>query len=125
MAAGDPVRHIRPEDRVESDPTPGVVRERAIDVDGMWAGVARTPPMSATAWHHHGEHETSIFVVSGRLRMESGLGGRDIIEAVPGDFLHVPPGAIHRESNPGDTESSIVVVRAGHGPPTVNTDGPA
>ena len=46
-------------------------------------------------------------------------------EAVAGDFLHVPPGAIHRESNPSDVESRIVVVRAGHGASTVNVDAPA
>jgi uncharacterized RmlC-like cupin family protein len=91
----------------------------------MWAGVARTQPSGTTAWHHHGDHETSIYVVEGRLRMESGPGGRDVIEASAGDFLHVPPWAIHRESNPGDTESSIVVVRAGRGPPTTNVEGPA
>lgn len=125
MAAADPVKHIRPGERVESDPTPGLVRERAIDVEGMWAGVARTAPMAVTGWHHHGEHETSIFVISGRFLLESGPGGHQVIEAAPGDFIHVPPGAVHRESNPGDTESSVVVVRAGKGPPTVNVDGPA
>jgi uncharacterized RmlC-like cupin family protein len=57
--------------------------------------------------------------------MDSGPGGGEVIDASPGDFLHVPRGAIHRESNPGDTESSIVVVRAGKGPPTINVDGPA
>jgi uncharacterized RmlC-like cupin family protein len=125
MAADDPVRHIPPRDRVEADPTAGVVRERAIEVDGLWAGLARTRPGSVTAWHHHGEYETSIYVVEGQLRMESGPGGRNVIEANAGDFLHVPAGAIHRESNPADSESSIVVVRAGKGPPTVNVDGPA
>ena len=125
MAADDRARHIRPEDRVEADPTTGVTRERAIEVEGLWAGLARTLPDSSTAWHHHGDYETSIYVVSGRLRMESGPGGSDVIDASPGDFLHVPRGAIHRESNPGGTESSIVVVRAGTGPPTINVDGPA
>jgi uncharacterized RmlC-like cupin family protein len=57
--------------------------------------------------------------------MESGPGGHEVIEAAAGDFLHVPAGAVHRESNPGDAESSIVVVRAGTGPTTVNVDGPA
>ena len=42
-----------------------------------------------------------------------------------GDFLHVPKGAIHREGNPGDEESRLVVVGAGHGPAVVNVDGPA
>jgi uncharacterized RmlC-like cupin family protein len=48
-----------------------------------------------------------------------------VVEAGPGDFLHVPKGAIHREGNPGDEESRLVVVRAGHGPAVVNVDGPA
>jgi uncharacterized RmlC-like cupin family protein len=125
MAADDPVRHVRPTDRVEADPTPGVTRERAIEVEGLWAGLATTEAKASTAWHHHGDYETSIYVVAGRLRMESGPGGGEVIDASPGDFLHVPRGAIHRESNPGDTESSIVVVRAGKGPPTINVDGPA
>jgi uncharacterized RmlC-like cupin family protein len=125
MAADDPVRHVRPTDRVEADPTPGVTRERAIEVEGLWAGLATTEARASTAWHHHGDYETSIYVVAGRLRMESGPGGGEVIDASPGDFLHVPRGAIHRESNPGDTESSIVVVRAGKGPPTINVDGPA
>ena len=44
---------------------------------------------------------------------------------VHGDFVHVPKGAIHRESNPDDNESRLVVVRAGRGPAVVNVDGPA
>ena len=125
MAAADRVTRIAPDERVESDPTPGIVREQAIGVDGMWAGLARPAPGMTSAWHHHGEYHTSIYVLSGRLRMESGPGGTEVVEAVTGDFLHVPPGAIHRESNPDDTESRIVVVRAGHGVPTVNVEGPA
>lgn len=102
-----------------------MVREQAIAVDGLWAGLARTEPGTTSGWHHHGDHETSIYVASGRLRMESGPAGRDVIEAVAGDFLHVPAGAIHREANPGETESHLVVVRAGRGVPTVNVEGPA
>lgn len=125
MAAADRVSHIPPEDRVEADPTPGVTRERAIAVDGLWAGLARTEAGMTSGWHHHGDYETAIYVVSGQLHMESGPGGRDVVDGVAGDFLHVPAQAIHRESNPGDTESHIVVVRAGHGAPTINVDGPA
>jgi uncharacterized RmlC-like cupin family protein len=125
VAPGDPITRISPGDRVETDPTPGVVREQAIAVDGLWAGLAKTAPGMTSGWHHHGEYVTSIYVVSGQLRMESGIGGTDVVEAVAGDFLHVPPGAIHRESNPSDAESHIVVVRAGRGIPTVNVEGPA
>jgi uncharacterized RmlC-like cupin family protein len=48
-----------------------------------------------------------------------------VVEAGPGDFLHVPKGAIHREGNPADEESHIIVVRAGRGPSVINVDGPA
>jgi len=102
-----------------------MVRERAIDADGLWAGLVRTEPGSSSGWHHHGEYESSIYVADGQLRMESGPGGADVIVAAAGDFLHVPAGAIHRESNPGGHESQLIVVRAGHGPPTINVDGPA
>ena len=56
--------------------------------------------------------------------MESGPGGGSALVAGAGDFLLVPRGAVHRESNPGDGESLAVVVRAGSGVPTVNVDGP-
>ena len=125
MRESEPVRLVSPEERVEADPTPGMTRERAIDVDGLWAGFVRTEPGMTSGWHHHGEYETSIYVSHGTLRMESGVGGNEVIEAEAGDFLHVPKGAIHRESNRGDEQSHLIVVRAGHGVPTINVDGPA
>jgi uncharacterized RmlC-like cupin family protein len=125
MAESDPAELIRPLDRVQADPTPGMTRERAIAVDGMWSGLVRTEPGMTSAWHHHGEYETSIYVVSGSLRMESGPGGTSVVEAGPGDFVHVPKGAIHREANPGESESQLIVVRAGHGEPTTNVPSPA
>jgi uncharacterized RmlC-like cupin family protein len=125
LAASDPVSLIRPADRVEGDHTPGMVREQAVVTGDMWAGLVRTEPHMVSGWHHHGDHETAIYVISGLLRMESGPGGESVIEARPGDFLNVAKEAIHRESNPGDTESQIVVVRAGHGPTGINVNGPA
>ena len=125
MAASDPARIVRPAERMETDPTPGMLRERAIDIEGMWAGFVRTAPRMTSGWHHHRDYDTSIYVASGTLRMESGPGGADVVTAKAGDFVDVPKGAIHREGNDGDEESHLVVVRAGHGVPTVNVDGHA
>jgi len=125
MEAGQPVVRVTPDERVEGEHTPGMTREQAIAVPGLWAGFVRTEAHMTTGWHHHADYETSIYVVTGSLRMESGPGGVDVVEAGPGDFLHVPKGAIHREGNPGDEESHIVVVRAGQGAAVVNVDGPA
>jgi uncharacterized RmlC-like cupin family protein len=125
VTATDPVIKVSPAERVGGDQTPGMTREQAIAVPGMWAGLVRTDPRMTTGWHHHADYDTSIYLVSGSLRMESGPGGGHIVEAGPGDFLHVPKGAVHREGNPGDEESQLIVVRSGHGPVVVNVDGPA
>jgi uncharacterized RmlC-like cupin family protein len=122
---GDEVTCIRPGDRVAADPTPGMRREQAISGDGLWSGLVSTDPHMVSGWHHHGDHETAIYVVDGALRMESGPGGAQVVEAGPGDFVHVPRGAVHRESNPTDGVAHVVVTRAGTGPTTVNVDGPA
>ena len=120
-----PVEHVTAADRVEADPSPGMTRERAIDVDGLWSGVVHTEPGSASGWHHHGEYETSIYIEAGSLRMEFGVDGAEVIEAKAGDFLRVPKHAIHREINDGAAASRLIVTRAGQGQPTINVDGPA
>ncbi|HEU0130241.1 MAG TPA: cupin domain-containing protein [Mycobacteriales bacterium] len=125
MAVDDLVTRVAPEERVPGDPTPGLTRERAFATEGMWAGFATTEPHTTTAWHHHGEHETVIYVVSGALRIECGPGGAHAVEAGPGDFVRVPQGAIHREINPADVGNDLVVIRVGHGVPTVNVDDAA
>src|SRR5262245_59033974 len=125
MDASQPVTRVTPDERTEGEHTPGMAREQAIDVPGMWAGFVRTETHATRGWPHHADDKTTIYMVSGSLRMESGPGGTDVIEARSGDFLRGPKGAIHRESNPGDEQSHIVVVRAGEGPAVVNVDGPA
>jgi uncharacterized RmlC-like cupin family protein len=118
------VRLIRPDQRTEGAGTPGMTREEAVATDGMWAGLARTGPGAVSGWHHHGDYESAIYVLSGALRMEFGPGGNDQLEAGPGDFLFIAKGAVHRESNPTDQESQIVVVRSGSGEPVINVEGP-
>jgi uncharacterized RmlC-like cupin family protein len=100
------------------------VREEALATGRLWAGFVRTEPLMASGWHHHGDFESVIYVLSGRFRMESGPGGREQEEAGPDDFILVPRGAIHRESNPLEVEATLIVFRAGAGEPVVNVDGP-
>jgi len=121
----DDVRLVRPADRTEGQPTPGMQREQAVATDRMWAGCVTTDAGAVSGWHHHGEYESSIYVVSGALRMEFGPGGEEVLDAGEGDFLYVAPHAIHREGNPSDEQSTIVVVRAGSGEAVFNVDGPA
>ena len=120
-----PVR-VTPEDELQpGDPTPGMSRRVAGHEQGMWTGTVDTEPGAVSGWHHHGEHETTLYVVSGRMRLESGPDGRDVVDAGPGDFIRVPAGAVHRESNPSAEAARAVIVRCGTGAPTINVDGPA
>jgi uncharacterized RmlC-like cupin family protein len=118
------VRKVGESERVEGQPTSGMVREEAIATGGLWAGLVRTDPGMTSGWHHHGDHETAIYVLSGVLRMESGPGGSDVVVAEPGDFVLVPRLTVHREGNPSDEEGRLIVVRSGTGEVVVNTEGP-
>ena len=118
------VRVIPADALVDADPTPGMRRRNAVDVPGLWSGLVDTEPGATSGWHHHGAHETSLYVVSGVMRLEFGPGGRSVVEAGPGEFVHVPPGVVHRESNPTGQVARAVIARAGTGAPTVNVDGP-
>ena len=120
----DPVQVIRPDDFVEADPTPGMRRRNAFQSPTLWAGVVHTQPGAISGWHHHGEHDTSLYVVQGAMQLDFGPGGKTTVRAEVGDFIHVPPHAVHRESNPTDGVSTAVIARAGSGIPTVNVDGP-
>ena len=115
---------VRPGERIEGQPTPGIRRETAIETDRMWAGCASTEVGMVSGWHHHGEYETSIYVLTGSLRMEFGTGGSESFDAGPDDFVFVGKRAVHRESNPTDELGTFVVVRSGEGDVVVNVDGP-
>ncbi|CAN5228715.1 hypothetical protein BH20ACT24_BH20ACT24_17520 [soil metagenome] len=118
------VRLIKREERREGQATPGMRREEAIATDRMWAGLVVTAPGMVSGWHHHGDYETAICVLTGAFRMEFGPGGGEVLEAGPRDFLFVEPGAVHRESNPSAEDGTAVIFRSGSGEPVFNVDGP-
>ncbi len=117
----DPVRVIRAAELTPADPTPGMHRELALELPLLWAGQVTTAPGAVSGWHHHDLNDTSLYVVSGILRLEcDGLDGW--IDAEAGDFIHVPAYTVHRESNPTARPSVAVIARVGGGIPTVNVD---
>lgn len=126
MTAPDaPLGRAGTDDLVPGHATPGMDRRQAFSTDGMWSGLVHTEAGAASGWHHHGDYETTLYVVSGVLRMEFGAAGGEAFDAGPGDFIYVPKGAIHREANPTNEQSTAVIVRAGTGEAVVNVDGPA
>ncbi len=110
---------------VEQDNTPEITRWQAFARPGLWTGTARTTPRAASGWHHHGGHESVLYMLSGRLTIEFGEEGELALEGGPGDFLVIPEGLVHREITASDEPAEMVVFRSGgDGPPTVNVDGP-
>jgi uncharacterized RmlC-like cupin family protein len=120
----DEVTCVHPDGRHIADPTPGKVREEAIAIDSLWSGFVRTEPGVTSGWHHHGDHDTSVYVIEGNVRIEFGPGGLQSSDAGPGDFVLIPRHLVHREVNPGATASQEIISRSGTGPLTINVDGP-
>jgi len=117
----EPILVIKNADLEPADPTPGMARSRAFERGVLWAGRVVTEPGAISGWHHHDVNETSLYVVSGVLRLEC-EGVEGFLDAGAGDFVRVPPFTVHRESNPTSEPSVAVIARAGGGISTVNVD---
>jgi quercetin dioxygenase-like cupin family protein len=110
---------------LESGPaTPGMARRQVEITEDAVMMEVRTEPGVTSGWHHHGEHRTYGFIASGKVRVEFGAGGREVLEGGPGDVFMVPPHTVHREGNPGDEEQVLQAIRIGSGPTVFNVDGP-
>jgi len=91
--------------------------ERAIAVsrstvgsERLYSSIVTTAPRGRTRIHHHGECETSIYIVSGAARYTWGpTGVEHEMQAATGDFVYIPAGEIHVEEN-ASTEQPLVVV---------------
>ncbi len=116
-----PVRKVAADELTPGHPTPGMTRLEAVVLDDVWSGIARTEPGVTSDWHHHGDHDTVVYVVNGVFRVETANG---VVAGQPGDFVHVPAHTVHRESNPTDELAEVVLVRRGTGPVVVNVAGP-
>jgi len=78
---------------------------------GLYSSVVTTAPGGKTRIHHHGECETSIFIVSGRAHYTWGPTGlEDAMDASAGDFIYIPGGEVHVEENASATEPLVVVL---------------
>lgn len=95
---------------------PGMERSIAISKptvgsERLYSSIVSTAPGDRTRIHHHGDCETSIFVLSGAARYTWGpTGVEDEIEATAGDFIYIPAGEIHVEANASAREPLVVVV---------------
>jgi uncharacterized RmlC-like cupin family protein len=110
--------------------TPGLRRFEAISArlvgsEHIWMGLSVLPPGGRTAWHHHGDSETALYILSGVGRWWIGDDATDVREAHPGDFVFVPPNVPHWEENgSADEPVQMIVARSTQEAVVVNLDRP-
>ena len=75
-------------------------------------GFARMDPGVTTGPHHHGKSESGVYLLQGACRIRFGDNLRRSINAREGDFVYIPPFAVHQEINLSSEEpAEFVVVR--------------
>jgi uncharacterized RmlC-like cupin family protein len=90
---------------------PGVTSD-TVGASRLWLGTVTAAPNEKGPPHHHGEAETGVYVLRGRLRVYFGENFEEYIEAEPGDFIWVPPFIHHIEENPYDEVYEAVLARS-------------
>ena len=86
-----------------SQPTVGAQR--------LYTAIVSTAPGDKTRIHHHGDCETSIYILSGAARYTWGATGLEHeMSATAGDVIYIPAGEIHVEENASATEPLVVVL---------------
>ena len=108
---------VRPDDRHTTiGQHPGMERSIAISKPTvgsvrLYSSIVSTAPGDGTRIHHHGDCETSIYILSGVARYTWGPTGVDeAFDAIAGDFIYIPAGEIHVEANASATEPLVVVL---------------
>ena len=114
-----PLRHVRSAELSgETNQTTGMTRLEALSAktvgsSRIWMGQTHVAGRTASGDHHHGDAETSIYVLSGRPVFVFADGVEEIrIQTEPGDYVFVPPYTPHREENPGEEEAVVVIARS-------------
>jgi len=77
---------------------------------GMCLHVVTIPPGGRARPHLHENHESAVYVLSGRAGMWYGEGLREHVWMNPGDFLYIPANVPHLPYNPSDSEPCVGVV---------------
>ena len=108
-------RVIHPDDR-EIEVSSGAMTRVAgvsralVGTEGIHLALATIPPGCASSPHYHVNCESAIYVVKGTGRFVVGPRLEKSLPIGPGDFIYVPPDAVHQPINDSLTESLELVV---------------
>lgn len=88
---------------------PGVTSETA-GARGLCMHLIFVPPGAKAKAHRHDAHETTIYVLTGQVKMWYGERLEKCMECKPGDFIYIPAGMPHLPMNMSATEPATAVV---------------
>jgi uncharacterized RmlC-like cupin family protein len=116
--AYDPIKVVRQAELSSATAqTSGMTRYEAISgrsvgAQRLWMGRTLAPPGLVSQAHHHGDSETALYVARGTPTFLFGPELGERVAVGPGDFLFIPPHAVHVEANLSAEEVEFVVVRS-------------
>lgn len=133
----EPTRRDLPTTGVDAEPTvvgpdglvptvesPDLVRETPFpDADVLLMRV-RAAGGAAAGWHHHGDNVYFGYAVDGPSETEYGPVGDASARIELGECFHVPPGLVHRDTNPTADAHTGIIWLCGGEPWVVNVDRP-
>jgi uncharacterized RmlC-like cupin family protein len=76
----------------------------------IFMGRFRVPPGTQSRPHYHENCESALYMLSGRIEIQSGDHLEERLVVEPGDMLYVPPRQTHIVRNLSDAEAAEYVV---------------
>ena len=108
-------RVIRPDEREVELASGNMTRvagvsESLVGTTGIHLAVSTIPPGCASSPHYHVNCESAIYVVKGEGRFLTGSRLEKSHAIGPGDFIYVPPEAVHQPVNDSPSETMELIV---------------
>ena len=86
------------------------VSKGLVGSEGIHLAIATIPPGCASSPHYHVNCESAIYVLRGQGRFIVGQNLENPLPIGPGDFIYVPPNAVHQPVNDSQTEPLELIV---------------
>ena len=103
-------------DQLETEVSSGTMTRLAgvskglVGAEGIHLAIATVPPGCQSSAHRHTNCESAIYVTRGHGKMLTGEMLEKALDIGPGDFIYVPPGAVHQPVNSSATEPLEMIV---------------
>lgn len=104
--------------------SPDLIRETPFPDAEVLLMRVRATGGAAAGWHHHGDNVYFGYAVDGPSETEYGPAGEEVARIEIGECFHVPPGLVHRDTNPTDEPHTGIIWLCGEEPWVVNVDSP-